>query len=328
MADTIAASWLRYSSGLQPVPISHHQRISVLHQYFEYAYFVYTWFRLLTQYLQKTVDYLFDQILLQHGIEATHNFIWNRTRAIRNDLTRQRDHSENAIYCLERIVRFHILALHVVCRGLREKETMEVEQLKKALQSLTEVYQDARLNYSSPNEAEFRSYYILMHTRSRHVPFTLRTVPSWVYNSPTLQWALRLRFTVGRNTDSGDEHGSDVTQMDYSGFFDLVAHPATSYLSACLLEASFDDIRRQICLMLGLTLKVTARLMPLPEFQKLLRLDSEADATGWLTHLRWKLTPRGLVEVPQSRKADNLLRACHDCCQICLIQVNSCYCNR
>lgn len=247
---------------------------------------------------------------MQHGIDETHNFIWNRTRAIRNDLTRQRDHSENAIYCLERIVRFHILAHHLVCRGFREKEAMEIEQLKKALQSLTEVYQDARPTYTSSDEPEFRCYYVLMHVRSRHVPFTLRTVPSWVYSSPILQWASKLRFTLGRNTEGGDEHGSDVTQMDYAGFFDLVAHPATSYLSACLLEATFDDIRRQTCLMLGLTLKGTARLIPFSEFQRLLRLDSDEDTRGWLTHLRWKLTLRGFVEVPQSRKADNLLRTC------------------
>ncbi|KAG8829311.1 hypothetical protein FRC18_009395 [Serendipita sp. 400] len=258
--------------------------------------------------LRATIEYLLDNILVQHGIEATHNFIWNRTRAVRSDLTRQRAHSPDAAYCLERIVRYHILALHVVCRGQREVETLEIEQLKKALQSLMEVYQDARSQYSSPHEPEFRSYYILMHIRSKHAPFTLRHLPSSVYNSPTLQWALRIRFTIARNTDGADEHNSDITQMDYAGFFDLLSGPHTSYLTACLLESHFDDIRRQLCLMLGLTLKNTARLIPLQYFQNYLRLDSVEDAVGWVTHLKWNITPQGVVEIPQSRKLDVLLR--------------------
>jgi hypothetical protein len=258
--------------------------------------------------LQITVDYLLDNILVKYGIESTHNFIWGRTRAIRSDLTRQRDHSADAIYCLERIVRYHILAFHVVCRGRREIETLEIEQLKKALQSLTEVYHDARSNYTSPNEPEFRSYYILMHIRSRHAPFTLRSVPSAVYNSPILQWALRIRFTLSRNSDGADEHNSDVTQMDYTGFFDILSRPSTSYLTACLLETHFDDIRRQMCLMLGLTLKNTARIITLPQFQSLLHLDTLEEAAGWISHLKWNLTNAGHVEIPQSRKADVLLR--------------------
>ncbi|KIM28973.1 hypothetical protein M408DRAFT_57133, partial [Serendipita vermifera MAFF 305830] len=150
--------------------------------------------------LRVTVDYLLDHILVRYGIEATHNFIWNRTRAVRSDLTRQRDHSADSIYCLERIIRYHILAFHEVCRGQREIETLEIEQLKKALQSLTEVYHDARAEYISPNEAEFRSYYILMHIRSRHAPFTLRSLPPAIYSAPVLQWALRIRFTLSRNS--------------------------------------------------------------------------------------------------------------------------------
>lgn len=258
--------------------------------------------------LQVTVDYLLDKILLQNGIEATHNFLWNRTRAVRSDLIRQRDHSVDAIYCLERIVRYHILALHVVCRGQREVETLEIEQLKKALQSLMEVYHDARATYSSPNEPEFRAYYTLMHIRSRHAPFTLKALPPAVYNSPMLQWALRIRFSMARNTDGADEHNSDVTQMDHTGFFELVSNPSTSYLTACLLESHFDDIRRQICLMLGLTLKNTFRSIPIYAFQQLLRLDTIEDAIGWLSHLKWNVTPDGIVDIPQSRKVDVLIR--------------------
>lgn len=254
------------------------------------------------------MDYLLDNILVRFGIEATHNFIWNRTRAVRSDLTRQRDHSANSIYCLERIIRYHILAFHEVCRGQREIETLEIEQLKKALQSLTEVYHDARAEYTSPNEAEFRSYYILMHIRSRHAPFTLRSLPPAVYSAPILQWALRIRFTLSRNNDGADEHNSDVTQMDYAGFFDILSQPSTSFLTSCLLETHFDDIRRQMCLMLGLSLKNTARVVTVPQFQSLLHLDTVEEALGWISHLKWTLGNSGILEIPQSRKADVLLR--------------------
>ena len=288
----------------------HPWKTSDPHLSFEYAPNIEFFAPTVLNELQMTVDYLLDNILVQHGIEATHNFIWGRTRAVRRDLYRQRDHSVDAIYCLERIVRYHILAFHVVCRGQREVETLEIEQLKKALQSLTEVYHDARPKYTSPNEPEFRSYYILMHIRSRQALFTLRKLPPAVYYSPVLQWALRIRFTLSRNSDGSDEHGSDVTQMDYAGFFDILSQPHTSYLTACLLEAQFDDIRRQMCLMLGLALKSTARIVTLAQFQSFLHLDTIEEAIGWISHLKWNLTSTGHVEIPQSRKPDILLRTC------------------
>lgn len=60
---------------------------------------------------QKTLDYLFHTLLGEHGLEPTHEFIWDRTRAIRREFTIQRLEGPEVADILERIARYHALCL-------------------------------------------------------------------------------------------------------------------------------------------------------------------------------------------------------------------------
>ena len=67
--------------------------------------------------LQKTLDYLMDEIVgCPEPLSNAHKFVWDRTRAIRNDFSIQQvtkvEELRIAISCFERITRFHILSLH------------------------------------------------------------------------------------------------------------------------------------------------------------------------------------------------------------------------
>ena len=80
---------------------------------------------------QQTLDYLFYDLLANHGLEATYAFIRDRRRAIRTDFTIQHSKGPIPIECFERIARFHILAMHRFCdridvRGFDYRQ--EVEQ--------------------------------------------------------------------------------------------------------------------------------------------------------------------------------------------------------
>jgi hypothetical protein len=61
-------------------------------------------------------------------------FIWNRTRAVRQDFIVQGQSSPLTIECHERIARYHILCLHWKGgRGAEEwSEQQELEQLRKS----------------------------------------------------------------------------------------------------------------------------------------------------------------------------------------------------
>ncbi|EJD40832.1 hypothetical protein AURDEDRAFT_115702 [Auricularia subglabra TFB-10046 SS5] len=111
--------------------------------------------------LQKTLDYLFHTLLAEHGLEATHDFIWDRTRAIRREFVIQRLAGPEVAEILERIARYHTICLFRFSHLEEAKFSIkqEREQLDKTLQSLLEVYADGQaLGHSFPQAAEFLAF--------------------------------------------------------------------------------------------------------------------------------------------------------------------------
>ena len=94
--------------------------------------------------LSQTCDYLFNEVIANAPeLGRVHNFVWDRTRAIRNDFTILQvsapEDLSHAVDCLERIARFHILSLHQMA-GVKEKDftynwQQDREQLDRTLVS-------------------------------------------------------------------------------------------------------------------------------------------------------------------------------------------------
>ena len=131
--------------------------------------------------LKATLDYLVDNIVPQ--LPEAHLFLWDRTRCIRQDFTYQNYIGPEAIDCNERIARIHLLSLHIMARGnIEYSQQQEVEQLNKTLQTLIEIYRDVRNNGGqAPNEAEFRSYYLLAHMRDSELEREVQTLPDNIF---------------------------------------------------------------------------------------------------------------------------------------------------
>jgi nuclear mRNA export protein SAC3 len=78
---------------------------------------------------QRTVDYLFHDLLPRGGFAETHTFVRDRSRAVRNDLTMQHETGPVAIECHDRCARFHILALHIMQNRKDFSVALEEQQL-------------------------------------------------------------------------------------------------------------------------------------------------------------------------------------------------------
>jgi hypothetical protein len=105
-----------------------------------------------------------------YSFETVHAFLFDRTRAIRQELGMQSILNSQAICMLEEIVRFHIMSE----RELRERTAgagrevdlhLNLQQLSKALLTLLTMYST---EYSingrrCPTEAEFHCYYVLLN---------------------------------------------------------------------------------------------------------------------------------------------------------------------
>lgn len=194
--------------------------------------------------LSQTLNYLVDNILQQ--LPEAHSFIWDRTRSIRQDFTYQNNFGPDAVDCNERIVRIHLLSLHIMAGSdVEYSQQQELEQFNKALQTLMEIYQDVRNNGGkSPNEAEFRAYHLLSHIRDPDLERQIQKLPDEIYNDKLVQLALRFRKITTQNNvvERGVPNLVGALNL-YTEFFRLVYSDETPFLMACLLETHFNEIR-------------------------------------------------------------------------------------
>lgn len=196
------------------------------------------------QVLKRTLDYLVDEILPQ--LPAAHSFIWDRTRSIRQDFTYQNYFGPEAIDCNEKIVRIHLVSLHIMAgSGMEYSQQQELEQFNKALQTLMEIYQDVRnQGGTAPNEAEFRAYYLLSHIRDPELDRELQRLPQEIMKDSQIQLALMFRNIISQSNIVERGYKNSVGALNlYREFFRLVYNPQVPYLISCLLETHFNTIR-------------------------------------------------------------------------------------
>ncbi|GME76557.1 unnamed protein product [Ambrosiozyma monospora] len=148
--------------------------------------------------LVRTLNYIIDNLIPK--LPESHNFIWDRTRSIRQDFTFQNNYSGiESIECHEKICRIHILCLHVMT-GANDpdyQQQQEVEQFNNSLQTLTHMYDDVRSRGGRcPNEAEFRAYELISKWHDTELDRNAQQLPKDILNNDVLQRALMLRGLV------------------------------------------------------------------------------------------------------------------------------------
>ncbi|EPE04265.1 80 kd mcm3-associated protein [Ophiostoma piceae UAMH 11346] len=211
--------------------------------------------------LKRTLDYLIDNVLGEESrLPLVHNFLWDRTRAIRRDFifhsTMSEEEMQGQIYCLEVITRFHVTCLHLLSqKGLAPEgfdQLQERIQLSKALLSLLQAYDDCKdRQIKCSNEAEFRAYFILLNAQD---PNFQHRVSEWGtnlwYDSDEVQTAMTLAQTMQSVWDwrgPGRPAMPTTTALGaFSTFFRIVESPQVSYTMACFAEAQFMHVRRGI----------------------------------------------------------------------------------
>ncbi|KAH8821603.1 SAC3/GANP/Nin1/mts3/eIF-3 p25 family-domain-containing protein [Xylogone sp. PMI_703] len=211
--------------------------------------------------LKRTLDYLIHTVLGDETeLPSVHGFLWDRTRAIRRDFVFQSSMSpaelHDQVYCLERITRFHVIALHhmskdgIVAEDFSEQQ--EVEQLGKALLSLIHAYEDCQAQgISCENESEFRAYYVLFNSHNSGI---LETVQDWGWRfwggSEEIKIAVSLVETLQNTWDTRGplkpHSATDVALNAYSRFFSIVQNPKVSYTMACFAEVYFNSVRKSV----------------------------------------------------------------------------------
>ncbi|CAI0421197.1 unnamed protein product [Linum tenue] len=195
--------------------------------------------------LEETLSYLLTLLdSTNNSFEALHDFIFDRTRSIRQDLSMQNIANKKAIYMYEKMVwqvKFHVIS-HLKLRPHSNKSTtssihyLNMEQLTKALTSLYNLYDVNHEDSNSvhENEAEFRSFFVLLHLDSRNQPT----------GGSLALWFRRLPRSIIQSTEMCFARGvlQSFRLGNYKHFLSTIAAEA-SYLQYCILEPYVNQVR-------------------------------------------------------------------------------------
>ncbi|KAF2763765.1 hypothetical protein EJ03DRAFT_242525, partial [Teratosphaeria nubilosa] len=211
--------------------------------------------------LKKTLEYLFEEVIGNApGLHDVHGFVWDRTRAIRNDFSIQQctkiDDLRVAIDCYERIARFHIVSLHELAVSPKPYDAydpqQEREQLDRTLLSLIEYYDDVRGRLPLPNEAEFRAYCVIKQLQdpTPDLEDRVQCWPKEIVHDRRVQTALDLYAAACNAMDSQGPLKPRAThliaQQDWQKFWRTISSPKVSYLMGCVAEIYFNLVRRTL----------------------------------------------------------------------------------
>ncbi|RKP35818.1 SAC3/GANP/Nin1/mts3/eIF-3 p25 family-domain-containing protein, partial [Dimargaris cristalligena] len=203
--------------------------------------------------LLRTLNYLTQEFLgSEDTLLQSYNFMRDRTRAIRQDLTLQNSRGREAVEINEQIARYHIIALHTARQKSGFNFTQELEQLEKVLTSLREFYEDLRAEgIACPNEPEFTAYYILVSLFQCQSLTTVQALPRQIFMAPIVQLALDLHGCA--QYSHGPTHklpwrisNCQSSPFLFRRFFKLLQSDAVPYLMACVVEINLPVVRRNI----------------------------------------------------------------------------------
>ncbi|XP_075550896.1 germinal-center associated nuclear protein-like isoform X2 [Dermacentor variabilis] len=185
--------------------------------------------------LRHTMDYLLVHLMDSASGTAPamgewYDFIWNRTRAIRKDITQQHLCDEVCVALVEQCARFHIHCAAALCEEDMSAFDPKInnENLVKCLQTLKHFYYDLSLRgLRCPNEPEFRAYDVLLHLTEGDTIRQVQKLPAWV------RWSAEVKRAVAAF--------AALNSNNYVRFFRVAAQ--APYLAACLLHRYFGQVR-------------------------------------------------------------------------------------
>ncbi|KAG1669951.1 Germinal-center associated nuclear protein [Nymphon striatum] len=189
-----------------------------------------------TSVLCMTMDYLIcnlmDYLESQSNVRIGDwfDFLWNRTRAIRKDITQQHLCNLKVVALIEKCARFHIYCAERLCEEsmMNFDPRINNENLTKCMQTLKHFYYDLGIKgIKCPCEAEFRAYDILLNLNRGDILREVQQLSPEVRKSSHVNFALNVL--------------SAFNSQNYARFFKLLYRG--SFLHSCILHRYFTEVR-------------------------------------------------------------------------------------
>ncbi|XP_026851591.2 LOW QUALITY PROTEIN: germinal-center associated nuclear protein [Electrophorus electricus] len=241
--------------------------------------------------LSMTMDYLVTQIMDQGdgNYRDWYDFVWNRTRGIRKDITQQHLCDPITVSLIEKCTRFHIHCAHHLCQEpmISFDAKINNENMTKCLQSLKEMYQDlATKEVYCPHEAEFRQYSVLLKLNEGDILREVQQFHKEVRDSAEVKFAVQAFAALNSN--------------NFVRFFKLVK--AASYLASCILHRYFNQVRHTALKALNMAYTVGSQrstTFPVEDLVRTLMFRNASEATDFLQQYGLSVTD-GMAELSRT----------------------------
>ena len=259
--------------------------------------------------LLKTVEYLFMDLLERNrkNFEEIYDFLWDRTRAIRKDITQQRLCDMNTVLILETITRFHIYSAYIMAGASvgSFEQKYNNENLEKSLTSLRHLYDDlSACSETCSNEAEFRMYHILLNLNSGQVMREVSKYPSAILGSQYVRYALSCY--------------NAYNSKNFVRFFKLFKQG--SLLACCIIYRYIDNVRQK-----GLVSIINSHTIPsrgpanttacvdypVSKLMRFCAFESSEEAVNFVKNMKVEVSPNMEVLILRNRQyevSDNKIK--------------------
>ncbi|XP_030309809.1 germinal-center associated nuclear protein [Calypte anna] len=245
-----------------------------------------------SEVLSMTMDYLVTNIMDQGegNYREWYDFVWNRTRGIRKDITQQHLCNPLMVSLIEKCTRFHIHCAHHLCEEPMSSFDAKInnENMTKCLQSLKEMYQDlANKGIYCKSEAEFRGYNVLLNLNKGDILREVQQFHPEVRNSPQVRFAVQAFAALNSN--------------NFVRFFKLVQ--SASYLNACLLHCYFNQIRKDALKSLNIAYTLSTQrctVFPLDHLVRMLLFKDCDEAADFISYYGLSVSDGAYVELNRS----------------------------
>ena len=215
-------------------------------------------------------------------------FCCDRTRSIRKDFSLQGclepsgPLSSECIRVYEMCARMHIMNDHMLCEVPEEEghnEVLNRQECNNCLKALNAMYDKARRigdsALRSPNEAEFRAYYIILDMETHDRANRNGWIQDFMKRCPIVARDARVQLALQISRAFGS--------FDFEAYFRLAQAPSTPYLVSCLMHGFFRAARRSAMRVLRRGIKGKINVS---EFSRRLCFEDEDEAHSWLESYR------------------------------------------
>ncbi|XP_069102726.1 SAC3 domain-containing protein 1-like [Argopecten irradians] len=143
--------------------------------------------------LKKTVDYLLGKVAVRidYSWSDLYDFVFDRLRAVRQDMVIQSIGGQDGIELLEKIVRFHIYAGYRLCTRPMSVFDQKIndQHTQECLKRLISLYRVVPPHH--PHQEEFESLYLMFNLGQTDALMHFYDLPKHIRELPLVQRAYR-----------------------------------------------------------------------------------------------------------------------------------------